>query len=113
MDPAFATNEHKHDIDGRKWRQYEGQCENDMKNGKSICFYKDGQKYDGEWKDNKRSGYGVYTWPDGHKYEGEWKDGEESGYGVFTWPNGDKYEGQCRHAKLYDMRYHTSHSVAF
>jgi hypothetical protein len=39
---------------------YEGELKNELRNGKGICYYKNGNKFDGEWKNNKRDGKDFY-----------------------------------------------------
>lgn len=103
---------------------YEGEYENDKKNGQGMYRWSDGNVYNGEWKDDNRNGQGMYTWTDGNVYEGgfkdgdlhgqgtlkfpngealtgEWKDGEANGQGKYTWPNGRAYEGEFKDSKFY------------
>ena len=39
-----------------------GEWYNDMRNGKGIYTYVNGDTYDGDWVDNSRHGQGVYTY---------------------------------------------------
>ena len=101
----------------RKARVYEGQWDQDMRNGRGMERYSNGNRYEGEFMNGKPHGKGVYTWANGEVYEGEWVNGlkegqgiwkgifgdsyigewrqsKATGYGVHQWKNGDKYEGE-------------------
>ena len=43
--------------------------------GKGIYKWKDGRTYDGEYQNDLKDGLGTYYWTDGRKYIGEWKNG--------------------------------------
>lgn len=43
-----------YDDDGR----YEGEYQNNLRNGKGIYYYDNGDRYDGDWKDDKKNGRG-------------------------------------------------------
>mmetsp|Transcript_105025 Transcript_105025/g.279444 ORF Transcript_105025/g.279444 Transcript_105025/m.279444 type:complete len:430 (-) Transcript_105025:44-1333(-) len=47
-----------------------------------------GASYNGEWDNNKKNGYGVQVYPSGEKYEGQWSDGLRSGEGTLWVPVG-------------------------
>ena len=55
--------------------------------------------YEGDYQNNKRDGYGVFIYENGDKYEGEYMDDNINGKGVYTWANGNKYEGQFKDNK--------------
>jgi hypothetical protein len=61
--------------------------------------YEDGSRYEGEWQDEKRQGQGVWTRPDGTVYAGEWKNDKPDGQGTLTRPDGLKYTGGWREGK--------------
>ncbi len=42
----------------------------------------DGESYEGDWQDDKRNGLGVYKGADGSSYVGEWQDNKRNGEGV-------------------------------
>ena len=44
--------------------------------GKGVLAWKDGKKYEGEFNNDKREGQGEFIWPDGRKYIGDWKNGK-------------------------------------
>lgn len=49
---------------------YEGELENDLKDGSGVYFYENGEKYDGFFENDMIAGYGKYYFLGGHKYEG-------------------------------------------
>jgi hypothetical protein len=102
---------------------YEGEYENDKKQGTGKLSYKTiNDVYSGEFKDNCITGYGLYnwangdsfkgtflngkmhgkgtyTWPDGGEYVGEYYDNLKEGFGIFKWPSGKVYEGKFSNGK--------------
>ena len=36
-------------------------------------YYYNGDVYEGNWQNDKREGQGSYTWKNGSKYTGSWK----------------------------------------
>ena len=72
---------------------YEGNYENNLRNGYGKMTWSDGDVYEGNWKNDYQHGYGKYTWPDGDVYEGNWKNDYKYGYGKMTWSDGGVYEG--------------------
>jgi hypothetical protein len=73
--------------------KYNGDWEDDMKNGQGTFYYAQGGSYKGEWVNNMRNGYGVNTWPNGDQYKGNWEDNKRQGKGTFTYADGGKYIG--------------------
>ena len=45
--------------------------------GKGVYSWKDGRKYEGDYNQDKKEGFGIYTWANGRKYVGEWKNGKQ------------------------------------
>ena len=43
-----------------------------------------GDKYEGQFQENKKNGKGIFIWINGDKYEGEWVSDMRFGKGVFT-----------------------------
>ena len=41
-----------------------------------------GASYEGQWNNNVKEGYGVYKWAKGGSYAGEWKRGTFNGLGL-------------------------------
>ncbi|CAF3992118.1 unnamed protein product [Rotaria sordida] len=74
--------------------RYEGDLEDEMKNGEGTLYYAHGGKYEGKWTDDLRNGYGVNTWANGNRYEGNWKDNKKHGKGTLFYANGGKYVGE-------------------
>ena len=55
--------------------RYEGEIVNGKREGKGKFYYNNdedymGKVYDGEWKNDMREGRGIETWPDGERFEG-------------------------------------------
>ena len=74
---------------------YEGNFQNDMKNGKGkINFINTGDFYEGEFTNDKITGYGKYIWANKHQYIGDFIDGEMNGKGKYKWPDGSEYMGE-------------------
>ena len=38
--------------------------------------WSDGRRYEGEFNNDLKNGRGTFIWPDGRKYEGEWLNGK-------------------------------------
>ena len=72
---------------------YEGQYENDKKNGMGMFTWESGNHYKGCYKDDERHGYGEMMWKDGSCYKGEWKMGIQNGVGKMEFPDGRVKEG--------------------
>jgi len=81
---------------------YNGEWENNRKNGKGTQFWKkNGAIYDGDWVNDLRHGYGTYSLPNtsggGYRkvFAGHWKDDKKHGHGTFYYPAvGRYYEGE-------------------
>ena len=76
--------------------KYEGNFQNDKKNGKGLVIYSTGDQYIGEFKDDQLSGHGNYIWNNGDSYEGEFTDGKINGKGLYKWKDGGEYEGEYK-----------------
>ena len=94
--------------------KYEGEFQNNKKNGIGLMQYQNGDIYFGLWKDNKRFGNGIFKcsahiydglwlndtkqgkgtliYLNGTVYEGDWANDKKHGYGIYIWPN-SKYIG--------------------
>jgi len=57
-------------------RSYEGEFENDIKNGKGTYQWADGQVYTGEWHNGKQHGQGMHTALNGQTRVGIWQNGK-------------------------------------
>ena len=54
----------------------------------------DGRRYEGEYENDKKQGQGTFYWADGRKYVGSWKNGKQHGQGEYYLKNGDKKIGE-------------------
>ena len=54
----------------------------------------DGRRYEGEYENDKKQGQGIFYWADGRKYVGTWKDGQQHGQGDYYQKNGQKKLGE-------------------
>ena len=75
---------------------YIGEWKNDLRNGKGVETWNDGERFVGNFKNDKREGYGIYYFSNGDIYEGNWKNGKKEGFGVDYYTDGDKYEGRFK-----------------
>ena len=98
-------NDAKNGYGKRTWSDggvYEGNYENDAKNGYGKMTWSDGGVYEGNWENDAGNGYGKRTWSDGSVYEGNWEYGIQNGYGKYTWSDGDVYEGNWENGNMSD-----------
>ena len=60
---------------------YEGEWQDNCKDGKGVMKYHNGDAYEGEFSNDKMHGKGTYTYAAGDimKSIGEWKDGKKCG----------------------------------
>ena len=79
-------------------RIYEGQWENDVRNGNGYEVCKNAGTlaniYLGKFENGKAHGMGVYTWINGDVYDGQWSEGYKEGYGIWRGIKGDSYMGE-------------------
>ena len=52
--------------------------------------------YDGNWEDQKRNGYGKQLFPNGAYYEGNWLSNKAEGFGRMIFVSGLTFEGDFR-----------------
>jgi len=71
----------------------QGKYVNDKLNGFVIFHFSDGRIYHGYVKDNIRDGKGIMFWPNGDCYDGSWQDGKMNGYGQLSKSDGSKVVG--------------------
>ena len=81
---------------------YEGNFKNDYQNGYGKMTWSNVGVYEGNWENMVQNGYGKMTWSDGNVYEGNWENGTQNGYGKFTWSDGDIYEGNWENGNMSD-----------
>ena len=72
---------------------YEGEWKNDLREGRGIEIWKDGERFEGYFRNDKREGKGIYYFNDGMRYEGDYKNGKRDGQGVIYYKNGDREIG--------------------
>ena len=72
---------------------YEGEWENNRRDGIGFEQYQDGSWYKGEFQNGQRHGIGTYFWNDGTQYEGELKNNALEGYGIYTFKDGSVCSG--------------------
>lgn len=69
--------------------------ENQMiKQGVQQVSYPDNSKYFGPFKNNMRTGKGIYYFKNGDCYIGEWKNNTIEGVGFYLFSNNEYYEGK-------------------
>jgi hypothetical protein len=54
----------------------------DMRDGKGVAEWKDGQRYEGDWRANRKEGQGVMRFADGGSYDGAWVNDRAVGQGA-------------------------------
>ena len=67
---------------------YEGDFQNNKREGYGIFIMEDGSKYEGEFQKDAYCGKGTYYFSNGNKYEGRFKDNQKEGKGTITLANG-------------------------
>ncbi|CAI2360757.1 unnamed protein product [Moneuplotes crassus] len=83
----------KKDKKDQNCNQYEGDYENDLKNGFGHYKWKSGNEYKGKYRNNLRHGLGEMFWTDGSNYKGMWHKGIQHGKGRMEFPDGIVKEG--------------------
>ena len=81
---------------------YEGNWKNDHLHGYGKMTWSSGNVYEGNWKNDYKHGFGKYTWSDGDVYEGNYENGVRNGYGKMTWSDGEVYEGNWENGNMSD-----------
>jgi hypothetical protein len=76
--------------------RYEGEWNNDRRNGVGVMTWRDNDRFAGTYRDGVPSGVGVYRFADGFRYEGEFANDNYSGYGVL-WDS----QGRVRQAGVW------------
>jgi hypothetical protein len=87
---------------------FEGEWNNDMKNGYGIMIWRDlDEVFTGNWKNDKPHGYGEHIWGDSSAktikkqncniYRGSYSEGSRKGFGTFFYMNGSQYSGNWKH----------------
>ena len=79
----------------QKYNYYIGEWKDNLRNGKGILYFKNGDKYLGDFINDKANGYGKGIYENGNYYIGEWKNGLMHGKGIMYYKNGDiKYDDE-------------------
>lgn len=78
-------------FDKNKKLVYEGEYENEVRNGKGVYYYPEGQRYEGDFVNGLREGNGTFYWEDGTYWEGPFQKNEMNGEGTYCdgndkWP---------------------------
>ena len=83
-----------------KQENFIGQLVKGKKEGKGVCFYKNGDKYDVNFNDDKKEGKGSYFYNEkGERYQGNFENDYPNGIGKYYFKNGDRYEGMFKDGK--------------
>jgi hypothetical protein len=64
--------------------------------GLCECVAADNGRYSGSFRDNLRNGRGVQVYPNGNRYKGLFSCDVRHGYGVLAYPNGDVFRGMFK-----------------
>lgn len=72
---------------------YEGSWEYDVIEGDGKMTYANGDVYEGSWRNDVRDGKGKMTYINKNVYDGEWNNNVRDGKGTMTFENGDVYDG--------------------
>lgn len=95
-------NERRHGL-GRMFydsgRYYFGEWRHDLREGRGMEHYTNGNNYKGFFVRGKADGIGIFRWANGEIYEGEWKEGLKHGKGIFKGEHGDYYIGFWKNSK--------------
>jgi hypothetical protein len=78
-----------------------GTFQNGLKHGKGKWKSGNGPgpvaQYEGDYENDKKNGYGVFTWASGNIYRGQYKEDERHGEGEMCWTDGSRYVGEWFH----------------
>ena len=74
--------------------------EGNLKDGKGLCKFTNGDVYEGEWKDSRQQGFGIYRFSSGDIYAGQWDNGMKNGTGIYFFKStNDAYGGSWKDNK--------------
>ena len=70
---------------------------NNKMHGKGILFYENGNTFEGEFENDEKNGFGVYIYLEREeKYEGYYKNDKRNGKGKFYGKNGTVFDGKIK-----------------
>jgi hypothetical protein len=84
--------------------RYEGDWDDDQKNGQGTYRYVTGAEYSGNWRNGLQHGLGTYMFADGSYYEGEWVEHKMHGKGVYVDSKGTRWVGEFRNGTYQSNR---------
>ena len=73
---------------------YRGTLIERKRQGLGVLIYDNGRVYEGEWQDDRRNGRGYELFSNYSNYIGQYLNNKSHGKGIFTWPNGEQYDGE-------------------
>ena len=92
----MGRREYRQTVDFGNGCYYQGEWRpgTNLRLGRGVYVWPDGQVYEGFWEDNHAQYRGRFVMPSGGVYEGELKNSQRSGMGKESWADGACYEGQ-------------------
>ncbi|MDR2219092.1 MAG: hypothetical protein LBE24_00740 [Methylobacillus sp.] len=75
---------------------YVGEATNDLRHGKGVYVWSNGDFYEGDWVADNRTGYGTLFFVNGDRYQGNWVNEQWSGQGIYTVANGRSFQGNFK-----------------
>eukprot|EP00760_Papus_ankaliazontas_P039776 PhM_4_TR9780/c0_g1_i1/m.11928 len=77
-----------------EWRRvYRGAWQQDMRHGRGVNWYENGEVYEGYFDRNQRSAIGKLFLVNGDRIEGQWKSDKVEGWATLYMKSGDWFEG--------------------
>ena len=72
-----------------------------IRHGRGIMCFNNGERYHGDWVDDKMCGFGIYHYKNGGNYTGDWVDNKKNGRGTYSCKEeGIRYEGVFKDDKI-------------
>lgn len=102
MGQLVVGKRHGHGVWRSAFERYEGQWQNDHRDGEGRQTWEDGRLYEGQFKDGKFDGKGRMEWytPQGVMvFEGDYVNDLKQGTGKYMWPDGRLYDGEWAQGK--------------
>ena len=79
--------------------EYIGEFNDDVKEGKGICTFTNGNIYTGGFKNDVMDGIGQMLYKNNDEYIGGWVKGHKHGQGIYRWNEGTIYIGDFKKNK--------------